>query len=396
MSVSTAVVLAAGEGTRLRPLTHNRPKPMLPAANQPILEHVLDALVDAGIERICLVVGYKRRRVQEHFGPRYRNTQIQYIVQEKQVGSGHAVLQAKGYVDDPFIVVNGDQLVDAASVTRVIEQFEGHTGAVMAVVDRPDASRYGVVELDGDQIKELVEKPDTDEHRLINAGVYAFTPDIFGVIENTARREGELVLSDAITRHIEENSVQGVHIDGLWADATYPWDLLDVASEVLERGRASNPTGEEGVWVDSDASVHESAILRPPLVVGSDCEIGPSAVIGPDVALAENTTVGANATVHRAVIDSDCRIGHGTTLVDAVLGQNVHLGVNVTVQGGPGDVRVGTQVFEDQALGAVFADRVHTGGSAAFESGTLVGTEATIGTGVTVAKNVVEGSEVVR
>lgn len=396
MSVSTAVVLAAGEGTRLRPLTHNRPKPMLPAANQPILEHVLDALVDAGMERICLVVGYKRSRVQEHFGPRYRNTPIQYVVQEKQVGSGHALLQAKEHVDNPFVVVNGDQLVDGASVTRVTETFEQRPGAVMAIVDRPDASQYGVVELDGEEVEELVEKPDTDDYRLINAGVYAFTQNIFDVIDNTARRGGELVLSDAITRHIEESSVRGVHIDGLWADATYPWDLLDVASEVLERGRASEGHGDGGVWIDSDASVHETAILRPPIVVGPDSEIGPSAVVGPDVALAENTTIGANVTVHRAVIDSDSRVGHGSTLVDAVLGQNVHLGVDVTVQGGPGDVRVGNHLFEDQPLGTVFADRVHTGGNAVFGSGTLVGTEAIVGSGVTVDKNVAAGSEVVR
>lgn len=396
MSVSTAVVLAAGEGTRLRPLTHNRPKPMLPAANQPILEHVLDALVDAGMDHICLVVGYKRSRVQEHFGPRYRDVPIEYVVQEKQVGSGHALLQARDCVDGPFVVVNGDQLVDAASVVRVTNAFEDRPGAVMAIVDRPDASKYGVVELAGKEVEELVEKPETDEYRLINAGVYAFTPDIFDVLENTARRDGELVLSDAITTQIESSSVRGVQIDGLWADATYPWDLLDVASEVLERGRASESEGENGVWIDSDATVHETATLRAPVVVGPDCEIGASTVVGPDVALAENTTVGANVTVHRAVVDSDCRIGHGSTLVDAVLGQNVHLGVDVTVQGGPGDVRVGNRLFEDQPLGAVFADRVHTGGSAVFASGTLVGTEATVGSGVTVDSNVAAGSEVVR
>lgn len=396
MRVPTAVVLAAGEGTRLRPLTHNRPKPMLPAANQPILEHVLDALVDAGITNICLVVGYKRERVQEYFGPQYRDIPIEYVTQEKQLGSGHALLQARSVVDDPFVVVNGDQLTDENSITRVTDSFAEADDAVMAVVDRPQAGRYGVVTLEGDRVVELNEKPDTDEYGLINAGIYAFTAAIFESIDTTPRRQGELFLTDAITHHIEEYGVHGVHVDGLWADATYPWDLLEVASEVLERGRATEPERRDGIWVDADAHVHESATLQPPIVVGPDCEIGPSTVAGPGVALAENTTIGANVTIRRAVLDSDCRVGHGSTLLDAVLGQDVHLGVDVTIQGGPGDVRVDNRIFEGQPLGAVLADRVSAGGNAALESGTLVGTEATLGTGVTVTTNVPAYSEVSR
>ncbi len=396
MSVSTAVVLAAGEGTRLRPLTHNRPKPMLPAANQPVLQHVLDALVDAGMERLVIVVGYRRERVQEFFGSQYRDTPITYVKQEKQLGSGHALLQARSAVDGPHVVVNGDQLVDGGSVSQVASAFEAAVGSVMGVVERANASRYGVVELDGEMVSELIEKPDTDEHRLINAGVYAFSPDIFDSIEKIPHRDGELQLSDTLTHQISQRGVRAVRIDGLWADATYPWDLLDVASEVLERGRVSEPKQRDGVWVDSAAHVHDSATLEPPVVVGPDCEVGPSSVVGPNVSLAENTTIGSNVTVERAVVDSDCRIDHGSTVVDAVLGQDVHLGVNAAIQGGPGDVRVGNRMFESRQLGAVLADRVRASGTVGFEPGTLVGTEATIGTGATVSGIVTSGSEVVR
>lgn len=396
MSVSTAVVLAAGEGTRLRPLTHNRPKPMLPAANQPILQHVLDALVDAGMERIVIVVGYKRERVQEHFGPQYRDTPIEYVTQEKQLGSGHALLQVKSTVDAPFIVVNGDKLVDGTSVRAVSRRLEEEAGEVMAVVERPNASQYDVVTLEGQYVGEFIGQPETDEYRLINAGIYGFTPEIFDTIEEIPRREGELVLPDAIAKRVEEKGVRAARIEGLWADATYPWDLLTVAREVLERGRASEPERRSDVWIDGDAYVHESAVLQPPVVVGPDCEIGPSTVVGPNVALAENTTVGSNVTVDTAVIDSDCRIGHGSILEETVLGQDVHLGTDVTVTGGPADVRVGDRVYESQSLGAVLADRVRVGGSTAFEPGSLVGTEASIGTNVTVSGTIQEHSKVVR
>jgi UDP-N-acetylglucosamine diphosphorylase/glucosamine-1-phosphate N-acetyltransferase len=397
MSVRTAVVLAAGEGTRLRPLTRNRPKPMLPAANHPILEHVLDALVDAGIERLVIVVGYRSDRVQEYFGPRYRETPIEYVKQEKQLGSGHALLQVSSVVDEPMLVVNGDRLIESRSVSRVISAFEDDVAsAAMAVIERPDPGRYGVVSLRGQNVERIIEKPESEKYRLINAGIYAFDGEIFDVVDDTPRQDGELALPDTIGELIEETSVRGVQIDGMWVDATYPWDLLEVALEVLQRGRTSEPEREEGVWVDNDAIIHENATLRAPVVVGPDCEIGPGSVVGPNVAVGRNGTIGSNVTVERAVLDSDSRVGHGSTLVDTVFGQDVHLGVNSNVPGGQSDVRVGREVFEDQQLGAVLADRVRGGGNVCFEPGTLVGPDVTIATGAYVRGRVREGAEVVR
>ncbi len=396
MNKKTAVVLAAGEGTRLRPLTHNRPKPMLPAANQPVLKHVLDSLVEVDIGKIVLVVGYRRERVQEYFGSTYRDIPIEYVVQKKQLGSGHALLQAESAVSGPCVVLNGDQLVDGDSVKRVLDEYEETGSDVLAVVERANASRYGVVKLDGQRVGELIEKPDSDEYRLINAGIYAFSEAIFETIRQTSLRDGELVLPDAIERHIETREVRAVHIDGLWADATYPWDLLEIATEVLDQGRVTEPEIRDRVWVDPAAHVHENATLIPPLVIGADCEVGPGTVVGPTVSLAQNTTLGSNVTIERSVIDTDCRIGHGSILVDAVLGQDVHLGVNTTVSGGPSDVRVGNQIHESQQLGAILADRVYANGSVTFSSGTLVGSETSIESGVTVRTNTEERAKVVR
>jgi len=397
MSVRTAVVLAAGEGTRLRPLTRNRPKPMLPAANRPILEHVLDALVDAGMEKLVIVVGYRSDRVQEYFGPSYRETPIEYVKQQKQLGSGHALLQVSPVVDEPMLVVNGDRLIESRSVSRVVSAFEESTAsAAMAVIERTDASRYGVVSLHGQNIERIIEKPESEEYRLINAGIYAFDANIFDTINETPRRDGEIELPDTIGKLIEETSVRGVKIDGMWVDATYPWDLLEVAMEVLERGRASEPERDDGVWVDNDAVIHGDATMRAPVVVGPDCEIGPGSVVGPNVAVGPNGTVGSNVTIERAVLDSDCRVGHGSTLIDTVFGQDVHLGVNSSVPGGPSDVRVGREIFEEQQLGAVLADRVRGGGNVCFEPGSLVGPDVTLRTDAHVRGHIQEGSEVVR
>src|SRR6056297_1927667 len=310
MTVRAAVVLAAGEGTRLRPLTRNRPKPMLPAADRPILEHVFDALIGAGVERLHVVVGYKRDRVQDHFGPTYRNVPVNYVAQDKQLGSGHALLQAREAVadEDGFLVVNGDQVIERQMVADVLDAFETDDGnATLAVTEQADVSHYGAVVMDGDRVVELVEKPETDDYRLLNAGVYAFDPSIFDAIEETPRVQGELALTDTLVDLIdEEAAVRGVVTEELWEDATYPWDLLDVSQDLLLGGRVTEPECEESVWVADSA----------------------------------------NAVVSRSVLDTDTRVGPNSTLLDCVTGQGVSLGANATVAGGPGDVRVEDTVFE--------------------------------------------------
>jgi len=396
MSIDTAVVLAAGEGTRLRPMTHNRPKPMLPAANRPILAYVLDALVAADVSRVVVVVGYKRDRVQGHFGPTYRGVDLEYVHQDKQLGSGHALLQARDAVDDPLLVLNGDRIIGANIVRDVVAEFEETGEPTVSVLERPDTRQYGAVVLHGDDVVELVEKPDTDEYRLINAGVYAFDPAVFEAVAATDREAGELALTETIVNLMADGRVRGVRTEGMWVDATYPWDLLAVSDEILARGHVDERRQGEEVWVDPDATVHEAAVLQGPVAVGPDCEVGPGAVVGPGTALGRNVTVAANATVRRTLLDADTRVEAGSVLVDTVTGQDVHLGVGTVVPGGPADVRVGDEVFPDRRLGAVLADRAVTEGDASFSPGTLVGPRARIGTSVRASGTIAEGAEVVR
>ncbi|MBX0297881.1 bifunctional sugar-1-phosphate nucleotidylyltransferase/acetyltransferase [Haloarcula nitratireducens] len=396
MDIDTAVVLAAGEGTRLRPLTRNRPKPMLPAANRPILEHVFDALVDAGVEKLIAVVGYKRDRVQDHFGPTYRGVPVTYAIQHKQLGSGHALLQARDSVDGPALVLNGDRLIDAGTVEAVAETFSQSGNATMSVVERQETSRYGAVQVRDGYITDLVEKPREGDYRLINGGVYAFSQAIFDAIQDTPRQAGELALTDTLATLVDEERVRGVEVDGMWVDATYPWDLLTVAREVLARGRVVESARRKQVWIADSARVHNEAVLQGPVVVGPDCEVGPDAVIGPDAALGRTVTVGANSVVQNSVLDADTRVDPGSTLLDTVTGQDVHLGATTVVPGGPADVQVGTRIFEDQRLGAVIADRARARGDVSFTPGSLVGPNATLDAGVTVRGNVREGAEVTR
>lgn len=391
----TAVVLAAGEGTRLRPLTSNRPKPMLPAATKPILEHVFDQLIDSGITNITVVVGYGRNRVQAHFGPTYRNVPLTYVTQEKQLGTGHALLAAESSVDGPCLVVYGDQLVDSRLIEDVTATHDANPSSVatLGLVQRSDVTGYGGVILDEDgRISDLVEDPTDDRNYRLNAGVYVVEQDIFDAIRAAKPRTGEHSFIDGISEFLEsDRDVRSVVSEGVWVDATYPWDLLDVSFELFEQGIVD---GERSSAISESATIHDSAVIREPVVIDDDCEIGPGAVVGPSVCLGANVTVGSSAVVEHSVVDADTRIGQNATVIDCVTGVGVTIGPGTTIPGGPGDVRVGDRVFEDEDLGALLADRVHDQGGITYVPGAIVGSDTVVESGATVRGTVSGGTEV--
>lgn len=395
MSISSAVVLAAGEGQRLRPLTKHRPKPMLPAANRPILEYVFDALIDAGIDDLHVVIGYERDRVQNHFGPTYRNRTITYHTQEKQLGSGHALLQASDTLTGDFLVVNGDEIIDSEIITAVIDAHSTEDVCTLAVVESTEAPLYGAVTLDGGTVTEFIEKPGSGTYRLLNAGVYAFGPSFFSAIENVERTDGELALTEGISDVIDRGGhVRGVKTNGLHTEVTYPWDLTALASVLLSAGLIDEPEITPGEYVADSASIAEDANLYAPVVIGPDAVVEPGAVVGPDVAVGPNTTIEAGAVVQQSVIDTDTRVGGNATLVDSITGQGVEIGVGATAPGGLADVRVGDHIHENERLGCVLADRARLGGGATVSPGLLVGPGADIAAGVTLRRNVDENAEV--
>ncbi len=392
MELTSAVVLAGGEGSRLRPLTRHRPKPLLPAVTTPILEHVFDQLLEAGVTELTVVVGYGKNRVQAYFGPTYRNVPLTYVTQEQQRGSGHALLAAESEVDGSALVVNGDQFVESSIISDVLEAHDGTAAATLGLLTRMDVESYGGVLVEDGSVTEIVENPTDERTYRFNAGVYAFEPAIFDAIRAAEPRTGEQSLTNGITELLESNAtVDGIISEGVWVDATYPWDLLDVSFDLFEAGLVEGSRGEN---VDDSAKIHESAIVREPVVIGPDCEIGAGAVVGPYACLGENSTIGSNAVIEQSVIDSDTRVGASATVIDCVTGVGVTIGNGTTIPGGPGDVRVGNHVFEDEHLGALLADRVDDQGGSTYVPGAIVGPEATIKTGATVRGTLPEDTEV--
>ncbi len=383
------IVLAAGEGVRLRPLTKYRPKPMLPAGTSPILEHVLDGLLESGLTNVHLVVGHRRSRIQSHFGSTYRGIELTYHTQEKQLGTGHALLAANPPVDRPFMVVYGDQIVDHTLVTDVLRTHQDAAGvATLGVLPGKDVAPYGGAIVQDGEVIDLVDRPEEAGDYVLNAGVYVFEGEVIEAVASTEPRDGEQSMIDGLTALVNgDETVAAAVSDGFWVDATFPWDLLAITERVL--GREDGGRAAERHSVNS---IHESAVIREPVAIAPDCEIGPGAVVGPDTALGENVTIGANAVVSHSLLDSDTRVGPNATLVDVVSGVGAHVGAGSSAPGGPGDVRVDDRVFENQRLGALLADRVVDRGGVTYLPGTVVGADSDLGTGGIVRGSLPEGT----
>ncbi|GAB7010701.1 sugar phosphate nucleotidyltransferase [Halorubrum trueperi] len=383
----TAVILAAGEGRRLEPLTNRRPKPMVPVANRPLLEHVVEAVAAAGVDRITLVVGYRQERIRNHFGDGDDwGVRIEYVEQSTQLGTGHAVLQAEPVVNGPFVVLNGDRIVDPELVSRIRDRARDGEHPAMAVTTAEHPREYGVVSLDGDRVTGIDEKPEGSvETNRINAGVYAFSPAVFDAIRET-HAPGELAITATLNELASAGDLTAVTYDGRWLDVSNLWDLLTVNAALIgesERTEPADPAHDESVTVADDVAL------------AGNVRVGPNVTIGGSTAIGSNATIEASAVVENAVIFPDAVIGAGAVVRDAIVAGNARIGPNATIAGGPATVVVGDAVHHDVDLGGVVGDNATVGGGATLTDGAVVGDDVRADAGVVIDGRI-ESDAVVR
>ncbi|MFH1256916.1 MAG: sugar phosphate nucleotidyltransferase [Candidatus Diapherotrites archaeon] len=235
-----AVVLCAGKGVRLRPLTDKVPKVMVKLSGKPLLERVLEKLDEAGITEACLIVGYKREAVEKHFGKEFKGIKLEYALQEEQMGTAHAIALAEKFVsgEKDFLVLNGDVLALGGLIKQIAEKDEfDDSDALMVARKVPDPWRYGVLVVQLNEVKDIVEKPLFGEEPsdLVNAGIYRFNESIFEAIRQTARSmRGEFEITDSIKNLISlEKKVVFVVSDSPIIDIGSKEDL-EKAGKVLE------------------------------------------------------------------------------------------------------------------------------------------------------------------
>ena len=229
MPVVQVVVPAAGEGTRLRPLTVDRPKALVEIGEEPLLARVFDAVAPLDVSELVVVVGYRAGDVLDRFGESYAGTPIRYVHQRERRGLGHAVGLAEPHVEGDFLVVNGDNVIDADLRPVLAHHRETGASATLPVqpVDRETARGTGVVVVEDGRVRSVVEKPDDPPSRLALAGVFVLPPATFDALRRVApSQRGEIELPDAIDRLVEAgHHVETVEFPGWRLNVNTPADV---------------------------------------------------------------------------------------------------------------------------------------------------------------------------
>ncbi|USZ71506.1 UTP--glucose-1-phosphate uridylyltransferase AglF [Natronosalvus halobius] len=241
-----AVVLAAGKGTRLRPLTDDKPKGMVEVAGKPILTHCLEQVVDLGADELIVVVGYEKEQIIEHYGDDFQDVPITYTHQREQKGLAHALLTVEEHVDGDFMLILGDNIFRANLSDVVNRQREQRADAAFLVEEVPweKASRYGVCDTNKyGEITDVIEKPEEPPSNLVMTGFYTFTPAIFHachLVQPSARDEYEI--SEAIDLLIQSGrTIDAIRLDGWRADIGYPEDRDAAEERIREEDDLETP-----------------------------------------------------------------------------------------------------------------------------------------------------------
>ncbi len=324
-----AALLAAGEGKRLRPITFDRPKPVIPLAGFSLAEYHLSNLARAGVDEVIVVVGYGEAKVRERLGTGARfGLSIRYIRQEKQLGTAHALKVCEEHLvsEDLFLLVYSDVYIPPSAIEDLVRAAEGRGGSVaVAAVDRP--WEFGVVEHDAEwNLKSIVEKPPRGEEpsNLVIAGAFALRPSIFEeLMEVQPSPRGELELTDAITALSAKEPVRLVSLGDRWTDAGRPGDLLKASHLLLEDvalGRVQEDllTIPGGEFITSGSSSGAAEVIGP-AYIGPGVVLGENSQAGPYVSIEGPARLGDKAVVRNSILLSGTKVGAGALVESAVL-----------------------------------------------------------------------------
>ncbi len=369
-----AVIMAGGQGTRLRPLTSDQPKPMIPVANVPCMEHIINLLKRHGFERVVVTLEYMPEVIRGHFGDGSPwGVEMEYSVEEEPLGTAGSVKYVEGKLGERFVVVSGDAMtdVDLGAVVGFHEERGSEVTLVLKKVDDP--SEFGIVVLGDDgRVQRFLEKPDEDEvfSYTANTGIYVVEPGVLDEIPSGQEYDWSKELFPKLLD--EGRPVYGYVMEdpSYWEDIGNIEQYMDAQRAVLDgEVRGVKPPGEEkheGVFVGERVEADEEA-LEAPVALGDGVRISPGARVGPYAILAPGVSVAAGATVVRSTVAEGAKIGEGAQLDGALVGRSCEIGA-------------GAKLGRGCALG----------------EGVVVGEGATISAGVSVypGEKIPDGAEV--
>jgi len=387
------VIIAAGEGNRMHPLTYTRPKVMLPIAGKPILEWNLLSARAAGLKEFIFVVSYKSEMVREYFGDgKPWNVKIIYVNQGKALGTAHAIGTIEPFVND-FIALCGDTIFGTHDIRQIVKK-----GTKIGLVKIDKATEYGIVELKGKHVTKINEKMEYPSSNIINAGIYHFNKYIFDCIRKTEKSSrGEFEITDSINMLVNKEQMEGVFLKE-WRDVVYPWHLLDANEELLKKSKTiiqgiveKNVVLNGTIVIGKGTIVRSGTYIEGPIVIGKNSKIGPNCYLRAYTTIGDNCHIGNACEVKNSIIMDNSNVPHLNYVGDSVIGQNCNLGAGTTVANLRFDrnniivILNGKKIdSKRRKFGMVMGDNVQTGINSVINVGTMIGNNVFIGPGAVV------------
>jgi len=328
-SVMQAVVMAGGEGTRLRPLTTNRPKPMVPIVNKPMLEHSLNLLKQHGFKDVVLTLHYLPNVVSEYFqeGDEF-DVKLTYLIEEKPLGTAGGVKNAERYLDGTFVVFSGDVLTDINLSKALNFHKQSGASATIVLTRVPNPTEYGIVitEKTG-RVKQFLEKPGWSEvfSDTINAGIYILEPEVLKHVKTDKEFDFS---KDLFPKLLELGEpLYGFIADGYWCDIGSPTQYVQANQDALQgRLKVKIPGSEtNGIWIGEGAEIEDYVEIKEPALVGSKARIRKSSSIGSLSVIGDGVAVDERASIKRSVIWNNSVIGQRADLVGCIIGEKCNV-----------------------------------------------------------------------
>jgi len=369
--------MAGGEGSRLRPLTSNAPKPMVPLANRPMMEYVVELLRSHGVTEVVVTVAYLADAIRSYFGDGSEfGVRITYAAEEVPLGTAGSVANAREFLDERFLVISGDVLTDVDLSRLVARHDESGAVATIGLVRVPEPLEFGIVITDGDgAIERFLEKPSWGQvfSDTVNTGIFVCEPEIF---DHIAPGRAVDFSSEVFPALLEGGaSLMGVVLDGYWEDVGTLEAYLAAHRDLLD-GRVNVELPGfylgGGIRLGVNADVHPGATVVGPALIGDNCRIEAGARIGEYAVLGANLRVSGEGVIERSVVGDNSFLGEGVRLRGALVGRSC-------------DIRSGVRADE----GVVLGDECFVGEEAQLATGVKVYPFKTIEAGAVVNTSIV-------
>ncbi len=395
MPISQAVVLAAGEGRRLRPLTHTRPKCMIQLAGKPILMHVLSSLKATGVKRAVVVVKYMEDVVKEYFAKNDLGIKLEFVTQGSKYGTAAAFAESAGKIDSTFFAVAGDVITTPKALEQLARGHQGRLSALLTEVENPQA--YGIAQVEQGWLSGFEEKPKNPPSRaLANCSLYAMEPEMFKALAAVKKSpRGEYEMTDAL----KSERVRAVVTSEYWLDMGLPWQLFDANKFLLstlpdKRGKIENSTIKGKVIMEEGSQIIDSYV-EGPLYVGANTSIGPHAYVRGVSSIGPNCSIGDSTTVKNSILFDHVNAKHLSYIGDSIVGSGCNFGsatqiANFRFDAGHVKAKVEDVVIDTRRnkLGAIIGDEVKMGVLSSVMPGKMIGDHCWIGANVMVKENV--------